>query len=266
MARGKKATTDGDGGGGKSIKTKKGSNKQVSETDEATVEEEITVDETEQGEEEEEEEDEEEAEETWDLVRLILQDGVGEKTNKNKAEDDGGGAAAGGSNKFCCRTDGCTNEARVVWANNLNPNDEWPLCLACQEKDFDGFPDDLSLPPDYYDNDRPFHSAATGSSTTSDTDASGNKNKAKGNMKVDDSKDDKDCDSGEEEEEEEEQWDVKKIMSIHDVTNCPVLCSTEGCNLPAAVVLVSNLKPTEKWYSCIPCQVRSGQTRFSVGA
>jgi hypothetical protein len=147
----------------------------------------------------------------------------------------------------------------VVWASNLNTNDEWPLCLACQEKDFNGFPDDLSLPPDFDDNDRPFKGT-----TSADKDTPSN-NKAKkasstpaatadkDNKGKDAANDDGGYDSGD--DEEEEQWDIKKIMSIHDVTNCPVLCSTEGCNVPAAVILVSTLKPTEKWYSCLPCQV-----------
>jgi hypothetical protein len=252
MARAKKATIDGDGGGGKSTKKK-----QVSDDAETTVEEdeEAPVIEAEQG----DEKDDEQVEEIWDLVRLILDDSCNKKTNNKEGDDDVVGTEE--SKKCRCRSEGCTNEARVVWANNLNPSDEWPLCLACQQKDFNGFPDDLSLPPDYYDNDRPFHSAAGSTSDSKeqeneDMNVKSNKNKAKANINVDESNDDDDGGyaSG---DEEEEQWDVKKIMSVHDVTNCPVLCSTEGCNLPAAVVLVSNLKPTEKWYSCIPCQVRT---------
>lgn len=233
MARGMKAT-NGDGGG-KSTKKKQGcSSKQVSdETEEEETEQGEAEAETEQGEEEEQVE-------IWDLVRLIQQDS--------------------GDKACCCRTKNCTNEARVVWASKLNLKDEWPLCLACQEKDFNGFPDDFSLPPEFDDNDRPFE-GTTGSDKkdTSNNNAKDNSSTAASDKEdADAANDDGGYDSGD--DEEEEQWDIKKIMSIHDVTNCPVLCSTEGCNLPAAVILVSTLKPTEKWYSCLPCQVCSDLT------
>jgi hypothetical protein len=61
--------------------------------------------------------------------------------------------------------------------------------------------------------------------------------------------------------EEEEQWDLKKIMSIAAVVRkSPIKCSHEACTLVAATVWVSNLKPSESWYSCLDCQVR--QPRF----
>jgi hypothetical protein len=60
-------------------------------------------------------------------------------------------------------------------------------------------------------------------------------------------------------EEEDEQWDLKKIMSIAAVIRrSPIKCSHETCNLVAATVWVSNLKPSESWYSCLDCQVRQG--------
>jgi hypothetical protein len=61
--------------------------------------------------------------------------------------------------------------------------------------------------------------------------------------------------AGDEEGEAEEVWDVKKVMSIADVKDCPIKCSTEKCTLAAACVYVSNLAPTEKSYSCLDCQV-----------
>jgi hypothetical protein len=66
-----------------------------------------------------------------------------------------------------------------------------------------------------------------------------------------------------EEMEEDEQWDLKKIMSIAAV-NCtsPIKCSHETCNLVAATVWVSNLKPSENWYSCLDCQVRERRRSY----
>jgi hypothetical protein len=52
-----------------------------------------------------------------------------------------------------------------------------------------------------------------------------------------------------------EAWDVRKVMSIADVNDCPIKCSTETCTLAAACIYVSNLAPTEKWYTCLDCQV-----------
>ena len=57
-------------------------------------------------------------------------------------------------------------------------------------------------------------------------------------------------------EDEEEQWDLKKIMSIAAVVRkSPIKCSHDTCTLVAATVWVSNLKPSENWYSCLDCQV-----------
>jgi hypothetical protein len=54
--------------------------------------------------------------------------------------------------------------------------------------------------------------------------------------------------------EQEELWGVTKVMSIQDLEESPIVCSGE-CNTVAAVVYKSSLKPTEKWYSCLDCQV-----------
>ena len=83
-----------------------------------------------------------EEEEPWDLVRLI--------------DIDGGDASCGkGENKAVpCRTEGCQNVARVVWATLKNPADEWPMCLSCQHNDFEGFPEDHKLPDDFDFTDR----------------------------------------------------------------------------------------------------------------
>ena len=65
------------------------------------------------------------------------------------------------------------------------------------------------------------------------------------------------------EDDDEEEWEVKKIMSIQDLKECPIVCSGESCRNVAAMIYVSNLAPTEKWYSCLDCQVsRALQNRF----
>lgn len=55
--------------------------------------------------------------------------------------------------------------------------------------------------------------------------------------------------------EEIEVWELKKILSYADITKeATIKCSTETCTLPACSVWISNLAPTEKWYSCLDCQ------------
>ena len=48
---------------------------------------------------------------------------------------------------------------------------------------------------------------------------------------------------------------VKKIMSIKDLNNLPIAWSTDSCLNTAALVYTSNMAPTDKWYSCLDCQV-----------
>mmetsp|Transcript_407 Transcript_407/g.991 ORF Transcript_407/g.991 Transcript_407/m.991 type:complete len:133 (+) Transcript_407:392-790(+) len=57
-------------------------------------------------------------------------------------------------------------------------------------------------------------------------------------------------------DEQEEQWDVIKVMSMKDLEERQIVCNGDSCSTVAAVVYRSNLKPTEKWYSCLDCQVR----------
>lgn len=52
-----------------------------------------------------------------------------------------------------------------------------------------------------------------------------------------------------------ESWELKKVMSVKDLTEFPIKCSTESCKLLASCVYISNLAPTSKWYSCLDCQV-----------
>ena len=54
---------------------------------------------------------------------------------------------------------------------------------------------------------------------------------------------------------EAEMWDIKKILSLQDITKeATIKCSHEGCPLPACSIWSSNLAPTTKWYSCLDCQ------------
>lgn len=60
------------------------------------------------------------------------------------------------------------------------------------------------------------------------------------------------------EEEDEGPWELKKILSVQELTNSyPIKCSTLGCVLPAGVVYssVSNTKCI--YYYCLDCQVSS---------
>jgi hypothetical protein len=73
------------------------------------------------------------------------------------------------------------------------------------------------------------------------------------------SSDDSDKHSEQEEDggEQVEVWEVTKVLSIQDLKKKgrPIVCSTESCNTPAAVVYKSSLKPNKNWYSCLDCQV-----------
>jgi hypothetical protein len=64
------------------------------------------------------------ADEFWDVLRVI--------------ED---------PNETCnCRTEQCEYKVVVVWAIASDPTDEWPLCEECQEKDFGGWPANITPP------------------------------------------------------------------------------------------------------------------------
>ena len=171
------------------------------------------------------------ADEVWDIVRVF--------------ED---------PNDACeCRTEECKSKAVVAWAATSDPTEEWPLCEECQEKDFGGWPENITPPAyiqsklhntdeempdprDLADDKEPDEVA-----TAEECDLT----------KVTESNDN----NGKQGDEMEEVWDVKKVMSIADVNDCPIKCSTETCTLAAACVYISNLAPAEKWYTCLDCQV-----------
>lgn len=61
---------------------------------------------------------------------------------------------------------------------------------------------------------------------------------------------------GEDEEEDEGPWELKKILTMADLTNaCPIKCYTDDCPLPAAVLYASVSKTTFTYHYCLDCQV-----------
>ena len=121
-----------------------------------------------------------------------------------------------------CRTEDCQGQAVAVWCSNLDPSDQWPACLACQLRDY-------ALDRDEFE--------AMAAAAQKDPATEGD-------------------DTKEEEDDEEEKWEIKKVISLEALKGSPVICSTEGCMLPAACVYASNLEPSTMWYSCLDCQVR----------
>ena len=54
-------------------------------------------------------------------------------------------------------------------------------------------------------------------------------------------------------DEANEEWDLKKIMSVEELTKAPIKCKNEDCTLSSACVYVSN--KGETWNTCLDCQV-----------
>jgi hypothetical protein len=57
-------------------------------------------------------------------------------------------------------------------------------------------------------------------------------------------------------DEQEETWDLKKVFTVEELKHNPVKCLTSQCTLFAACAYASSLVPTDKWYTCLDCQVR----------
>jgi len=56
-------------------------------------------------------------------------------------------------------------------------------------------------------------------------------------------------------EEEDEVWDLKMVLTASDISQKnPIMCSTDNCPLVACGAWVSNLKPSDPWYTCLDCQ------------
>jgi hypothetical protein len=202
------------------------------------------------------------ADEVWDILRVI--------------EDP--------NDTCCCRTEECESMAVAVWASTSDPTEEWPMCEKCQEKDFGGWPANITPPkhaqssvdneddeapdpketsdekePDEVATEEKAEETAQATPTADETCKDEEPDPSKvteSNDKIDDDTNREGGVAGDDQGEEmEEAWDVKKVMSIADVNDCPIKCSTETCTLAAACVYVSNLAPTEKWYTCLDCQV-----------
>ena len=73
--------------------------------------------------------EEEEEDEVWDVVRVVPR-----------------------SQPCECRTEGCSAQAVATWATNLEPEDKWDICEACQLKDFGGWPEGVE--PDDDDDEQ----------------------------------------------------------------------------------------------------------------
>ena len=188
----------------------------------------------------ESEEDEQGQEELWDVIEIL----------KGKKSD------------HVCRGDGCIEAAVVVWRSNLvkDPNDFWPMCDSCQEEHFGGWPDDMEPLNNKTDDISTEGGGLENEATSEETHKQGDAEPPDdvGNTTKNEAADASNEQANEEDEDDkpEEEWDLKSIMSIVAVTHeCPIKCSHETCDLPAATVWVSNLKPTVNWYSCLDCQV-----------
>lgn len=160
-----------------------------------------------------------EAEEVWDILRVI------ETTD---------GSTLG------CRMEDCKAQAVVVWKSNLDAEDDvWPMCEACQETEFGGWPEGV---------DRPRHDAGdTNKDTTKDENPMPT---TEGKTSSDTLENEK---NGEDDDEPEESWDIKKVMTMEELNGCTIKCATETCSLAAAVLYLSS--GGERWYSCLDCQV-----------
>jgi hypothetical protein len=170
----------------------------------------------------------------------------------------------------CCRMEECKSKAVVVWATNLDPTDEWPMCEECQQKVFRRWPTNITPPkhskeaadddepddePDEVATEEKAQARPAADETCNDDEQDPSKvTESNDNNDADINRDGGAADANQGAE-MEEAWDVKKVMSIADVSDCPIKCSTETCTLAAACVYVSNLAPTEKWYTCLDCQV-----------
>jgi hypothetical protein len=141
------------------------------------------------------------------------------------------------------------------------------LLLLSQEKDYGGWPEVHELPIDSMTQEHkdaliskcsckksvpmPYFLAATEDKTEATAQDAPTADETCNDNECSNTNDGDQADG----EEMEEVWDVKKVMSIADVKDCPIKCSNEKCTLAAACVYVSNLAPTEKYYSCLDCQV-----------
>lgn len=201
-------------------------------------------------------------EEVWDLIRVLP-----------KQED------------CACRTNECQGRAVATWASNLEPDDKWDLCEQCQEGDFGGWPDGVH-PEETQDEastaNVPHVSQTQDELSASSSNETCNQETAKGGdpalldtattspsdkneltsspsavTSMPESSTTTQADEGSNDGQPSEVWDLKKILSLDDLTkDAAIKCSTDDCRLPACCIWVSNFMPTTKWYSCLDCQER----------
>ncbi|GKY96953.1 hypothetical protein MPSEU_000654300 [Mayamaea pseudoterrestris] len=161
-----------------------------------------------------------EEDDVWDLKRILL------------------GNNHDGCFVATCRTADCSGKAIAIWTSSADPSDEWPLCEQCQDDEFGGWPEGME-PAGNNDElvDSPLKPVVLEKTEQQPT-------TEPNDMTTDDN------------EEADEIWDLKKILSIAEISQeCPIKCSHDNCPLPAGVAWVSNQNPTTKWYSCLDHQV-----------
>jgi hypothetical protein len=148
-----------------------------------------------------------------------------------------------------CRSDGCTKDAAKVWTRT-NP----PLCDDCEAKVVEKNSED------------PVEIAAT----TADTNGATGAPKPEAAATTD-SQEEKSKDNGtdgleakDEAEKVQEVWELRRILSIKDITEAPTKCSNPTCQTTAACIYVSNLAPEDEWFSCLDCQVRKPSRRRAL--
>jgi hypothetical protein len=173
-----------------------------------------------------------------------------------------------------CNAPGCDLAAAVVYQSTLTKQN-WYSCLDCQEADYGGWPDKMEeLPIQTMTEEHktlmttkcsrqiapvfPFLETKTdsaantnGTPTTSTSITTSTRTTTETTVvttlpptPMEDTP----------EEPQMEGWDLRKVMSVAELSReGTVKCSTETCVLAAAVVYQSTLTK-EKWYSCLDCQ------------
>jgi hypothetical protein len=141
-----------------------------------------------------------------------------------------------------CRTDGCEKTAVNVWTKTAAPPngaDEWPLCEE-REAALAGGSDEQ---------------AKRTSKTDTIVSSPEQPEAPTENEEQKDDVNEEDLDAAK--QGVEEVWELRRILSIKDITESATTCSSPKCRTPAACVYVSNLSPGDEWFSCLDCQVRN---------
>ena len=80
--------------------------------------------------------------------------------------------------------------------------------------------------------------------------------KSNDNPFADEEEDGKEGDDDEEEEEEEEMWELKKILTVEEISTRNFMCNGVGCPNVACSVYQSthDTNCVNAWFSCLDCQ------------